>query len=107
MDLSAADGNYPGGTLIVGKDLNPPVLEVLNKRKQDIINSFEFAKSRTLTQIVDSEHTAGHSAVQGGGKASESCVARVGKYKSGCIKGGANGVTVKRFNVTKPKLQFL
>ena len=74
---------YPVGTLIVGKNLNPLVLEVLNKRKQNIINSFQFAKSRTLTQIVSSEHTAGHSAVQGGGKASESCVARIGKYNIG------------------------
>ena len=79
MDLRAANRNYPGRTLIVSKNLNPLVLGVLNKRKQDITNSFQFAKSRTLTQIVNSEDTAGHSAVQGGRKASESCVAPVGK----------------------------
>ena len=56
MDLRATNGNYPGGTLIVGKNLNPLVLEVLNKRKQDIINSFQFVKSRRLTQIVNREH---------------------------------------------------
>ena len=44
MDLRVTNENYPGGTLIVGKNLNPLVLEVLNKRKQDIINSFQFAK---------------------------------------------------------------
>jgi len=83
MDVRATNGNYPGGTLIVGKNFNPLVLEVLNKGKQDIIHKFQFAKSRTLTQIVNREHTSGHSAVQGGGKVFESCIAWVGKYNSG------------------------
>ena len=59
MDLRATNGNYLGGTLIVDKNLNPLMLEVLNKGKQDTINSFQFAKSKTLTQIVNSEHTVG------------------------------------------------
>ena len=59
MDLRATNGNYLGGTLIVGKNLNPLVLEVLNKGKQDMIYSFQFSKSKTLTQIVNREHIVG------------------------------------------------
>lgn len=64
MDVRATNGNYPGGTLIVGKNFNPLVLEALNKGKQDIIYSFQLAKSRTLTQIVNREPTSPHIAVQ-------------------------------------------
>ena len=66
MRLGTSDINYSGSTLVIRENLDSFVSQLSNIRKQDIINSFQFAKRGALTNIFGCLHAANDGAVEGG-----------------------------------------